>query len=249
MRGTFDVHHDGDEPVGTPLAGPAAKAFLQPGESHATFSNQRGTVPLLLTAGTCAAPPLTFDGAKISGPGTWAIDALHATGAYRQSTGTGTFTLTNTGVEPGADNPWSLQLSGNISVLQPSFGLEVVSTSWGNLGVDYLLRKVTVVYRVRNNGPGDAFGVVMQATSTTTPGVTPLGPQPQNLGDLLAGEYTTFSVRYQFTLLAGPCKLVILGCEFDTYVTVSMPDALDKADVPSPTRGAHITAPNFPPPL
>ena len=79
--------------------------------------------------------------------------------------------------------------------------------------------------------------------------VFPLGPVPQNIGDLLAGESTNIAVRYQFTLINGPCKLVILGCQFDTKVSVSMPDALDKADTPPPSRTNSVTAPTFPPPL
>ena len=248
FRGTLDVHHDGDEPVGTPLTGSAATAFLQGTSSHATFSNQRGSVPLRLSSGTCAAPSLAFDGTTISGPASWTIDTANATGAYRNATGGGSATL-SAGVAPGADNPWSMTLNGTIAVLQPSLQVDVVSTSWGNLGVDYVSRRVTVVYRVTNNGPGDAFNTVMTAATSPTNWVFAMGPAPQNLGDLLAGESTTFSVRYQITLLAGPCKLVILGCKFDTKVSVSMPDALDKADAPPPSQSKQVTAPILPPPL
>ena len=249
LRATIDVHHDGDEPVGTPLTGGAATAFLQGTESHATASNQRGSVQIRLSGGTCAAPPLTFDGTTVSGSGTWALDPTGTTGAYRQATASGgTYTL-SAGVAPGADNPWTLKLNGNLSVLQPHLAVDVVSTTWGNLGVDYVTRRVTVTYRVTNTGPGDAFAAVMTGTSSPTAGVIPLGPQPQNLGDLLNGESTTFSVRYQFSLLTGPCLLVILNCHFDTVTAVSLPDALDQADTPPPTVTNHVTAPLFPPPL
>jgi hypothetical protein len=253
LRATFDVHHDGDEPVGTPLAGSAATAFLQGTESHATLTNQRGAVQLRLSAGSCAAPPLSFDGITVSGTGSWTIDPTGTTGSYHPtpstpSTGGGTFTL-SLGVAPGADNPWRLTLNGKITVPQPSLKVDLVSTSWGNLGVDYVTRRVTVTYRVTNTGPGDAFNVVMKETSSSTAGVTPLGPQPQNLGDLLNGQSATFSVRYQFTLLSGPCALVILGCDFDTTVAVSMPDVLDQADNPPPSANVHAKAPTFPPPL
>ena len=67
FRATLDVHHDGDEPVGTPLTGSAATAFLQGTESHATYSNQRGSVQLRLRSGTCAAPTLGFDGTTVNG--------------------------------------------------------------------------------------------------------------------------------------------------------------------------------------
>jgi hypothetical protein len=106
-----------------------------------------------------------------------------------------------------------------------------------------------VVYKITNVGQGDAFNAVLTEASSPTNFVLPLGPTPQNLGDLLAGESTTVSVRYQFALIAGPCKLVILGCQFDTKVSVSMPDALDKATTPPPSRTNHVTAPTLPPPL
>ena len=248
FRATLDVHHDGDEPVGTPLTGSAARAFLQGTESHATISNQRGSVPLRLSSGNCASPSLFFDGTTISGAGTWTIDSGFATGAYRNATGSGTFNV-NSGVAPGADNAWQLKLNGNIAVLQPNLQVDVVETNWGNLGVDYVSRRVTVVYKITNTGPGDAFDTVLTEASSPTAYVSSLGPTPQNLGDLLAGESTNVSVRYQFTLIPGPCKVVILGCPFDTKVSVSMPDALDKADTPPPSRTNHVTAPNFPPPL
>lgn len=247
FRASLDVHHNGTEPVGTPLTGPAATAFLQGTESHATVSNQRGSVQLRLASGTCAAPRLAFDGTTVSGSGTWAIDPLAATGAYRSSTGTGTFNL-QAGVAPGADNPWTISFGGTITVLQPSLKVEVVSTSWGNLGVDYLTRRVTVTYKITNTGPGDTFGAVMTQTTSPTNDVTPLGPQPQTLGDLLSGDSTTVSVRYQLGLLS-PCTLVILSCNFDTTMSVRMPDALDKADTPPPSVTNHVTAPTFPPPL
>jgi hypothetical protein len=248
FRATLDVHHDGDEPVGAPVTGSNPRAFLQGTESHATMSNQRGSVQLRLASGNCSSPTLNYDGITVSGTGTWQIDPASATGAYRDSAGGGTFNLSS-GVAPGADNPWTIGLDGKITVLQPDLQVDVVSTSWGNLGVDYVSRRVTVVYKITNTGPGDAFNAVMTEASSPTAYVLPLGPVPQNLGDLLAGESTTVAVRYQFTLIAGPCKLVILGCQFDTKVSVSMPDALDKATTPPPSRTNHVTAPTFPPPL
>jgi hypothetical protein len=253
LRGTFDVHHDGDEVVGQPILPSANKAFLQGTESHVTLSNQRGSVQLRLASGSCASPTLTFDGTTVSGTGTWAVDPTGTTGSYHpsatvSSTGSGTFGLV-LGVAPGADNPWTLNLLGNLTVPQPSLKVDVVSTSWGNLGVDYVTRRVTVTYKVTNTGPGDAFNTVMTSATSPTAGVTALGPQNQNLGDLLHDDSAVFSVRYQFSLLSGPCTLVILGCQFDTKVSVSMPDVLDKADSPPPSGTNHVTAPTFPPPL
>lgn len=249
IRGSFAVHHDGDEPVGTPLSGPAARAFLQGTDSHVTLSNQRGSVQLRLASGSCAAPTLAFDGFTVSGGGTWTIDPASTTGSYRQATGTGTFALT-LGVAPGADNPWSLDLTGNddFTVLQPGLKVELITSYWGNLGVDYLTRRPTVVYRITNTGPGDTFAPVLTGATSSTTGVSTLGSVPQNLPDLAAGQSTTVAVRYQLGLL-GPCALVILGCRFDTTLAVSLPDVLDRAATPPPSATVRVRTPDLPPPL
>jgi hypothetical protein len=247
IRGSFDVHHDGDEPVSTPLSGAAAKAFLQGSESHLTLSNQRGSVQLRLTSGSCASPTLAFDGTTVSGSGTWTVDANSTTGSYRTATGTGAFTF-SLGVAPGADNPWNVDVNGNITVPQPHLKVEALSTTWGNLGVDYLTRRPTVTYRITNTGPGDTFAPVLTKAISPNNGVATLGPIPQNLPDLQSGQSTTLSVRYQLGLLS-PCALVILGCQFDTTLSVSMPDVLDRADSPPPSATVHVRAPDLPPPL
>ena len=248
LRASLDVQHDGVEP---PVGPVTTNAFLLGSASHVTLSNQRGTVQLALTSGTCAKPTLPFDGTTI-GPATvtWAIDPASTgnTGSYRNATGSGTLLL-QAALGPGADNPWSMAVGagqGKIAVLQPALGISVVNTFWGNLGLDYALRNVSVTYRITNSGPGDAFGVVLASTSSPTNGVTPLGPTPQTLGDLASGASTTVTVAYHLDLLA-PCALVVLSCKFDSKLTATMPDALD---VPSTqTATAPITAPNLPPPL
>jgi hypothetical protein len=247
LRSSLDVHHDGTEPVGTPIAPTANQAFLLGSESHATFTNQRGAIQLRLTSGsgTCQAASLSFDGITVAGTGTWGLDPLSTNGAYRSATGNGTFIL-SAGVAPGADNPWTLSLQGSINVLQPTLKVEVVSTFWGNLGLDYVTRRVSVTYRITNTGPGDAFNTVLQSTTSPTAGVSPLGPTPQPIGDLLAGQAAVVTVRYQLGLLS-PCALVILSCRFDTTVNVAMPDALDVLTPQSATVPAK--APDFPPPL
>ncbi|MEO6884935.1 MAG: hypothetical protein ABI232_01430 [Jatrophihabitantaceae bacterium] len=247
IRGSFDVHHDGSEPVGTPLSGAAAKAFLQGTESHVTMSNQRGSVQLRLTSGTCASPSLAFDGTTVTGTGTWTLDPTSTTGSYRNATGSGTFNLT-LGVAPGADNPWSLAINGTITVLQPHLQVDYLGAAWGNLGLDYVTRRPTVLYRISNTGPGDSFEPVMQSADSPTGGVGTWGPEPYKLPDLASGQSTTVAVRYQFGLLA-PCALVILNCKFDAKVVVSLPDTLDKADTVSPSVVLHARAPSLPPPL
>jgi hypothetical protein len=251
LRGSVDVHHDGQEPPTGPVQG---GAFLLGNQSHVTLSNYRGAVQLQLQGGQCGSPtaPLTFsaDGHQInSGPftGSFSVTTDQATtnGAYRGATGAGTYTL-SAGVAPGADNAWSLALNGNLSILEPALSVSVVKTFWGNLGLDYALRIVSVTYQITNSGKGDAYNTSVVSTSSPTNDVTALGPQPQPLGDLAAGQATQVTVRYRLGLLS-PCLAVILNCNFSSVVNVSLPDALDVPATPSATL--PITAPVLPPPL
>jgi hypothetical protein len=269
LRGSVDVHHDGVEPPVGPVSG---GAFLLGDQNHVTLTNYRGAVQLILHGGQCtsATSPLTFsaDGHQIAaGPfnGKWDItsDIGSTNGAYRSASGSGSYTLT-AGVAPGADNPWSLQLSGNISILEPKLTATVVKTFWGNLGLDYATRIVSVTYQITNTGTttskGDAFNTAVSNWSSPTNDVHPLGPStqalgdqlhpqppsPQPLGDLLSGQSTQVTLRYQLGLLS-PCLLVILNCNFTSVVTMSGPDALDVPGTFSSTL--PVTAPNLPPPL
>ncbi|MBA2280244.1 MAG: hypothetical protein H0W25_03280 [Acidimicrobiia bacterium] len=244
----LDVHSDTERfpNVDGPYPGGANPAgFLQGSESHASLLNDRGSVKLRLTSGTCAAPTLTFDGSTAAGAGTWAVDS--GSGAYRSITGSGAFTV-QAGVDPGADNPLNLNLSGNLTVPTPALGVTVVRTYWGGLGTDYVSRRVSVVYRITNTGPGDSFGVRITALTNPTNGVTPFATAPIALGDLASGESAEIVVRHQLGLLA-PCALVILGCNFETRFTVSMPDALDIAGPALGPVTVAVKAPTLPPPL
>ncbi|MGH9138961.1 MAG: hypothetical protein ACRD0G_18270 [Acidimicrobiales bacterium] len=218
---------------------------LEPATSHVTLGNERGTLRLRLDGGAC--PSANFEtpaGATLAGTGDLLV--MGGTGAFRQATFDGGTWSLGTTAEPGADNPWSLDLAGQVAVLAPGLDVTVHDVTWGRLGLDYVSRIVTVAYNVTNPGPGDSYGAVLQST-TSTAGVTPLGPTPQQLGDLLAGDTVQVSVRYQLGLLTGPCQLVLLGCSFPTTLTVTLPDALD---VPADrTATVQVTAPNLPPPL
>lgn len=251
LDGSLDVHHDGQEPPVGPVQG---GAFLLGTQTHATLSNYRGAVQLVLQGGQCTSPtaPLSFsaDGHQINaGPftGTFAVstDPSTTNGSYTGATGSGTYTL-SAGIAPGADNPWSLALNGTISIREPALTVTVLNTFWGNLGLDYVTRTVSVTYQVTNSGSGDAFATSLVSTSSPTNGVTPLGPKPQVLGDLAAGQSAQVTVRYQFGLLA-PCALVILNCKFSSVVNVLLPDALDVAATRTATL--PISAPVLPPPL
>src|SRR3546814_2441961 len=122
----------------------------------------------------------------------------------------------------------------------------VLGSYWGSLGTDYLSRRVTVVYRVSNEGAGDAFGAEVEAITSSTAGVTPIGGTHLPLGDLPAGDSEVVALRFQLGLL-GPCQLVILNCAFSTQTDVSWTDALDTSRPASATNAA--SAPNLPPPL
>lgn len=228
------VYPDGTNPT----------AYLQGAESHASLLNDRGSVKVRLRSGSCDDPTLAFDGSVASGAGTWEVDT--GTGAYRDLTGAGTFQLTAE-VNPGADNTLALQLDGSFELPSPTLDVSTVTTYWGGLGTDYLSRRVSVVYRITNTGPGDAFGAVITAVTNPTDGVSPLAGVPIPLGDLPAGESVDLTIRHQFSLLSGPCQLVILNCTFQTSFTADLPDALDVSHVQTATTSA--TAPALPPPL
>jgi hypothetical protein len=225
-------------------------AFLLGDESTASLMNDRGTVRLRLeTGGGCGDPTMNFDGITAStagGNNTWEMDT--GTGAYEGATGSGSFALT-AAVAPGADNPFSLQLNGTINVRQPALDVQVLKTFWGNLGVDYLLRNVSVTYRITNVGTGNAYEASLASTVPLTGGVNALGPTPQPLGDLLPGEYEDVTVRYFLHphLLPPPCLLIILGCNFSARINVEWRDALDVLRTPNQVRGS--AAPLLPPPL
>lgn len=247
VRLHLDLHA---EATGAP-APTYASAYLLGDESSASLSNERGTVRLALRsgAGNCAGANLGFDGTRLTAPaaGTWTV--AEATGSYRQASaapGPNVFELTTVEVAPGADNPFRLRLSGALNVLQPALQVAVKDTYWGFLGADYALRRVTVVYEVKNVGAGDAYGVRLTGVTSSTNGVTVLGPAVQRIGDLPAGQSEEVRVKFQFGL-KDPCSLVILSCSFHSTLAVSMPDAVDAPNSFSATVQAK--APALPPPV
>ncbi|MGH9149185.1 MAG: hypothetical protein ACRD0F_02465 [Acidimicrobiales bacterium] len=264
-RTTLDVHYDG--PAVPP--GPGPGAYLLSSESHVTLSNQRGSVQIALRSGACPAPTVNFNGttASLAKPGTWVPSDVIGTGAYRQVTGSGTYGFTAE-TNPGADNAWSLQLDGSLNVLQPALRARVERVFWGNLGLDYASRVVTVVFRIANAGPGDSFAARFKQASTPTSGVTvcrdagstlnpcPAGSPPEQLlGDLgpcadpalpATCDSELLSVRYRLGLLQ-PCALVLLGCRFKAALRIGLPDALDIST--DATVTLDVRAPNLPPPL
>jgi hypothetical protein len=269
LRAHLDLHSERHVVRASPgeLASEVPAAWLQGTDSALTFANQRGTVSMKLRsvadaagASCTTAHTVGFDGTQATAAGLrWAITG--ATGSYRQAAGSGTADLA-ADVAPGADNPFALTMAGDIAVLQPNLKLEVVDTYWAFLGAHYLVRLVTVIYRVTNTGPGDAFGVKLTAASSPTVGMKLAGPLPSNtstitsgpipayLADLPAGESDIVRLRWLLPMPAGnpPCGAVILGCEFDSKLTFDMPDALDVIEAPK-SATVHAKAPNFPPPV
>ena len=250
VRAHVDLHSEDDatriDPdPDPPFEGTGAGAFLQGEESHASLINQRGTVKLRLSSGSCKVPTLAFDGRSATGAGEWVVD--RGVGAYRGATGSGDFSIEQAEVGPGADNALSMALTGAIDVLRPGLDVEVMDAYWGLLGADYLLRRVTVLFRITNPGPGDSFASKALSANSPTNGVGERGGYvPRYLGDLLEGESEIVKMKYELGLLQ-PCALVVLGCEFDVVVRVLTPDALDRPQTQS--RTVHVRAPNFPPPL
>jgi hypothetical protein len=251
------------EPVAAP--GPLVQSAYLPGNSsRVALSNSRGTVKLRLLGGACppGTMPFSFDGATAAGAGAWSV--LSATGSYRSAVGTGTYRLLAS-VLPGADNPWTLDLNGLLQVHKPQLDVRLVETYWGRDGVDYAARQVAAVYKVTNVGAGDSFNAALTAASSPTPGTamiqilingqklyidgnTPVGGFPRSLGDLASGEQITVTVVWQLPLPSTkpPCKAVILGCQIDTSLTFSTPDALDLPN--SQTVAIPVKAPSLPPP-
>lgn len=238
----LDVHSDGAGSPQTAYSG----AFMPDGGSRLSLANDRGTIELGLSSiqNSCAKAALGFDGKTVNGDGSWSV--ISADGAYRSAGGAGSFSILDAGVAPGAVNPFHMTLSGSLSVLDPSLSVTVARAFWGQLGLDYVLRVLSVTYQITNAGPGDAFAPVLTAASSPTPGVTLIGPVPQSLDDLASGASTLVTVRYQLGVTA-PCQAVILNCKFSTVVGVTMPDALDiphAFSAPLP-----VTGPDLPPPL
>lgn len=272
VRVFADVHspHHAIRTTPEPIPGPVDdSAFLLPGATRVALSNNRGTVKLALTSGTCdrGGQTVDFDGTTArtgDKPGAWTI--VSSSGSYRSAAGSGDFDL-EANVSPGADNPWKLVLRGGVGVLQPALAVNVVDTFWGRDGVDYVKRQLGVAYDVTNVGPGDSFGTFLQTASSPTPGAsliaiivngdnllidgnTPLGTFPRALGDLASGETARVVLKWQLPLPAGnpPCGLVILGCEIDTTLGFKLPDALDVAATPDPSFTLRAKAPDLPPP-
>lgn len=204
--------------VSLPFRVGAASAAL-PGDGQVVLSNARGSLTLALTAGSCTSPGLTYNGTTVSGSGTWSVVPNSTPGnAYRGASGTGSFTVTSDATT-GTGRLWSLNLTGNLSILQPQVAV-TQRAYWGGIG-NYVTRTLSVEFRIRNTGPGDAFGVELTDALPTGPGTTRLGPVPQTVGAIPAGGSVPVVVRYRV------CGLAVVGCRFTAATRTFLTDALD----------------------
>lgn len=212
----LDLHSEG---TGNPAT--YSHAWLGP-DGYAELSNGRGVVRLALSAGDCTARPLAFNGRFVSGTGIWSV--LAATGAYRQVTGNGTFTL-QAGVA-GSSNPFALNLDGSFAVLQPELVLEVARASWLP-GSKADARTADVTYRIVNRGPGDAFAVQLLSAAPSLSSITTATTFPLDVGALASGASALVQAQYQITRTT--CGEVQGGCAFDVGASLTGADALDVA--------------------
>lgn len=205
--------------VSLPFRVGATGAALPDGEGRVTLANTRGSLTLALTAGSCDGPVLSYDGTRVTGSGSWTVapDADTAN-AYRGASGTGSFTLTSD-VATGTGRQWSLNLTGNVSLLQPQVAV-TRRAYWGGVG-NFLSRTLSVEFRIRNSGTGDAFGVTLVDALPTGSGITRLGPVPQTVGAIPAGGSAAVVVRYRV------CGIGVVGCHFTAATQTFLTDALD----------------------
>lgn len=200
--------------------------FLQGSESTVSLVNERGTAVLRLNdGGSCDHRTARVGRSTVKTTGEWTVTG--GSGSFKTAQGHGTFKV-DAAVAPGADNPWTLTLDGGgVTVGQPNLQVSVARLWWGTFGLDLVTRRPTVLIRVTNAGPGDAYAVRVTDAAPTTGGVTLLEGAPVVLGDLAAGTSTVFTTRFQLAL-PGPCALIVLLCRFDVGVATAMTDALDR---------------------
>ncbi|WP_330295619.1 hypothetical protein [Streptomyces sp. NBC_00503] len=210
----------------------STQAALRGSDGRVTLTNARGSLTLALSSGSCASPSMTSNGTNVSGTGTWTVVADTAAGnSYRQATGSGTFSIT-AGITVGGGRAWTLQLLGTADVLQPTLAV-THRAFWGG-PFNYLSRTLSVEYRIRNTGPGDAFGVVLTDAPPTAPGITRIGTVPQTVGAVPAGTEKAVVVRYRV------CGIAAIGCRFTADVQLHVADALDAGGTVSVQRTVQV---------
>ncbi|MEU9718775.1 hypothetical protein [Streptomyces sp. NPDC047976] len=205
--------------VSLPFRVGGTQAALSGPDAQVALANARGALTLALSAGDCASPGLSYGGTTVTGGGTWTVvpDST-PTNAYRGAGGSGSFTIT-ADVAPGTGKSWSLNLTGNVNLLQPQLAV-THRAYWGGLG-NYLSRTLSVEYRIRNTGSGDAFNVKLLDALPAGSGITRLGPVPQTVGSIRSGATASVVVRYRV------CGIAVVGCRFTANTQTSLTDALD----------------------
>ena len=202
--------------------GAVPNGWLEGTESTVTIANPRGSVVVRLTdGGSCGNRTATVSGDAVATSGTWTVGA--GSGAYSRATGAGTFSV-QAGLAPGATNPWTLSLNGTINVARPTLVTSVVRTYWGQDGLDYLSRTVSVVYQLADFG-GNAYDVRLAGFSSGDPGVSYAGGAPTAGWDIGSGSSVQFVARWRVAATSG-CPTG-LGCNFRTTIHASLHDGLD----------------------
>jgi hypothetical protein len=227
------------EPTQTSPSRTYSKGFFGP-NAFITLTNTRGSVQLPISPGACSNPTITFDGSSLSGSSTWSEPV--GTGAYRDMTGSGIFTLQATVKSLTTSYPFSLNVQGQITVLAPAVSIAATNAEWATTE-DYINRRLTVTYSVKNTGVGDAFGVTLQSVTPTTGGVTTNFSGPKSLGDILAGNTRNVKVVFKLAKDDPPCARTYAYCHFTADLTFRVPDALDAPLSPNPVLSTSVTPP------
>lgn len=224
----------------------ASSSYLGPDRPRLTFTTSRGTIGLLLDSGSCEAPTLSGSDPRVAaGPATWAVDPAQTTGGYVGATGTGTAQLALE-LAPGARNDWSVQLTGQLEVLQPNVTVSFIRSYWGGLGAGFTGRRATVIYRFTNEGPGRTYGAVLTAAGSPVDGITAPTFTALRLGDLQPGQSTDVTVHFRLDAKDARGPLVTRR-ELWTSLRLLTPDALDRGT--ERTVELVVQTPSFPPAL
>lgn len=215
-------------------ASPSDVGFVPAGEGWASIQTTRGAVRLDLSAGSCAAPALTFTpaagGARARGNGAWAVTG--ATGALTGLRGNGTLRL-DAVVGPSTGSPAELRLDGILDVDPPDLRVASVRAYWSDL-VDYALRRPTVDVELVNAG-AYAYAVTLDVAAA---GGRPMGSPRAREDVLVPGARVVRGFRFQME--PGACTVTSCAVVLDTLA--GSDDVLGRAQAP-----VAATTTTFPP--
>jgi len=204
-NGTIEVHR-----------GISGNGFMPPGTGRIGIDNTgKGAIFMEFSGGDCSTNPLNLSdlGDEPVVTGALPLQVTGGTGAYRLVTGSGTATMA-AALSKGADNPATINVNANLTVLQPNITVSGATAKWPRIA-DWLGRNLSVFINVTNAGPasstGDAYDVQLVSATVAGAGSTTLPPkidhmapgQTSGLGFVVSnvnagGTYTatlTFAVK------------------------------------------------------